>query len=279
MIEAKHPQLSLSRQCELIGLPRSSYYRITNPAAECEENRLFMRIIDEEYTQHPFLGSRKMRDYCRRRGYHINRKRVQRLMRQMGLVSVAPKPNTSLGNKAHTVYPYLLRNLTINRVNQVWCTDITYIRMRGGFVYLVAVMDWHSRKVLSWELSNSMDSHFCVSALERAIRLYGTPDIFNSDQGSQFTSDAFTDVLKQHHIKISMDGKGRWMDNVFIERLWRSVKYEDIYLKEYTSVEALRCGLARYFQYYNHERVHQSLNNSTPDEVYDVAHCLMRKVA
>lgn len=279
MIEPKHLQLSVSRQCELIGLPRSSYYRITNPAVESEENLLLMRLIDEEYMRHPFLGGRKMRDYLRRQGYRINRKRVQRLMQKMGVVSVAPKPNTSLANKAHAVYPYLLRNITINRVNQVWCTDITYIRLRGGFVYLVAVMDWHSRKVLSWELSNTMDSHFCVSALERAIRLYGTPDIFNSDQGSQFTSDAFTDVLKQHHIKISMDTKGRWMDNVFIERLWRSVKYEDVYLKEYSSVEGLRRGLAQYFQYYNHERTHQSLDNLTPVEVYDAAQCVMQKAA
>ena len=229
--------------------------------------------------RHPFLCSRKMRNYLRRQGYCINRKRVQRLMQKMGLASVAPKPTTSLANKAHAIYPYLLRNITINRVNQVWCTDITYIRLRGGFVYLVAVMDWHSRKVLSWELSNTMDSHFCVSALERAIRLYGTPEIFNTDQGSQFTSDAFTDVLKQHPVKISMDGKGRWMDNVFIERVWRSVKYEDVYLKEYSSVEALRHGLAQYFQYYNHERTHQSLSNLTPAEVYGAAHCVMQKAA
>ena len=279
MIDPDHLQLSVSQQCELIGLPRSSYYRTTNPAAESEENRLLMRLIDEEYMRHPFLGSRKMRNYLRRQGYCINRKRVQRLMQKMGLASVAPKPNTSLANKAHAIYPYLLRNITINRVNQVWCTDITYIRLRGGFVYLVAVMDWHSRKVLSWELSNTMDSHFCVSALERAIRLYGTPEFFNTDQGSQFTSDAFTDVLKQHHVKISMDGKGRWMDNVFIERLWRSVKYEDVYLKEYSSVEALRHGLAQYFQYYNHERTHQSLSNLTPAEVYGAAHCVMQKAA
>lgn len=231
MIEPHHRQLSVSRQCELIGLPRSSYYRTTHPEVESEENLLLMRLIDEEYMRHPFLGSRKMRDYLRRQGYRINRKRVQRLMQKMGLASVAPKPHTSLANKAHTIYPYLLRTITINRVNQVWCTDITYIRLRGGFVYLVAVMDWYSRKVLSWELSNTMHSDFCVSALERAIRLYGTPEIFNSDQGSQLTSDAFTDVLKQHHIRISMDGKGRWMDNVFIERLWRSVKYEDVYLQ------------------------------------------------
>jgi len=279
MIEPNHLQLSVSRQCELIGLPRSNYYRTTNPAAESEENQLLMRRIDEEYMWHPFLGSRKMRHYLRRQGYRINRKRVQRLMQKMGLASVAPKPNTSLANKAHAIYPYLLRNITINRVNQVWCTDITYIRLRGGFVYLVAVMDWHSRKVLSWELSNTMDSHFCVSALERAIRLYGTPEIFNTDQGSQFTSDAFTDVLKEHHIKISMDGKGRWMDNVFIERLWRSVKYEDVYLKEYPSVEELRQGLGQYFQYYNYERTHQSLENLTPAEVYDSAQSVMQKAA
>lgn len=279
MVEPNHPELSVTRQCELIGLPRSSYYRTAHPAAESEENLLFMRLIDEEYMRHPFLGSRKMRDYLRRQGYRINRKRVQRLMQKMGLVSLAPKPNTSLADKAHAVYPYLLRNLTINRVNQVWCTDITYVRLRGGFVYLVAVMDWHSRKVLSWELSNTMDSYFCVSALERAIRLYGRPDIFNSDQGSQFTSNAFTDVLKQHQIKISMDGKGRWMDNVFIERLWRSVKYEDVYLKEYASVEELRRGLAQYFQYYNYERTHQSLNNLTPSELYNVDHCVMQRAA
>ena len=178
MIEHNHAKLSVSRQCALIGLARSSYYRATNPAAESEENLLLMRLIDEEYMRHPFLGSRKMRDYLRRQGYRINRKRVQRLLQKMGLVSVAPKPNTSLANKAHAIYPYLLRDITINRVNQVWCTDITYLRLRGGFVYWVAVMDWHSRKVLSWELSNTMDSHFCVSALERAIRLYGTPRNF-----------------------------------------------------------------------------------------------------
>jgi len=260
LIEPKHPNLSISRQCELIGLPRSSYYRDTKLVVETEENLTLMRLIDEEFMRHPFLGSRQMRDYLRRQGYRINRKRVQRLMRKMGLVSLAPKPNTSVGNKSHHVYPYLLRNLIINRPNQAWCTDITYVRLRGGFVYLVAIMDWHSRNVLSWELSNTMDSSFCISALERAIRLHGKPEIFNSDQGSQFTSDAFTALLKDNDIKISMDGKGRWMDTVFIERLWRSIKYEDIYLNEYASVDALRQGLKRYFQYYNFERTHQSLN-------------------
>ena len=219
MIESEHPDISIARQCELIGLSRASYYRLDRQslavASETPENLELMRLIDEEYMRHPFLGSRKLRDYLRRQGYRVNRKRVQRLMYNMGLVSVAPKPNTSLPNKAHKVYPYLLRDLTIDRANQVWCTDITYIRLKGGFVYLVAIMDWYSRKVLSWELSNSMDSYFCVSALERAVRLHGKPDIFNSDQGSQFTSEAFTDVLKDQVIKISMDGKGRWMDNIF----------------------------------------------------------------
>jgi putative transposase len=235
-----------------------------------------MKLIDEEYMRHPFLGSRKLRDYLRGLGHKVNRKCVQRLMRKMGIESVAPKPNTSLKNKAHKVYPYLLRSMTINKANQVWCTDITYIRLQGGFVYLVAVMDWYSRKVLSWEVSNTMDVSFCVSALERAIRLYGKPEIFNTDQGSQFTSEAFTGVLKQHDIKISMDGKGRWMDNVFIERLWRSVKYEDVYLKDYGSVAELRRGLNHYFHYYNDQRTHQSLDNLTPAEVYGEA---IKKVA
>ena len=269
LIEPDHCSLSITKQCELIGLPRSSYYRESQLGVETEENLALMRLIDEEFMCHPFLGSRQMRNYLRRKGYRINRKRVQRLMRKMGLASLAPKPNTSLGNKAHKVYPYLLRNRVINQPNQVWCTDITYIRLKGGFVYLVAIMDWHSRRVLSWELSNTMDSSFCISALERAIRLHGTPQIFNTDQGSQFTSESFTAVLKDNKIKISMDGKGRWMDNVFIERLWRSVKYENVYLNEYASVSDLRQGLKRYFQYYNYERTHQSLNSLTPAEAYN----------
>jgi putative transposase len=218
--------------------------------------------------RHPFYGSRKLRDYLCRQGHRVNRKKVQRLMRLMGLVSVAPKPYTSKKNKAHAVYPYLLRGLLINQANQVWCTDITYVRMQGGFVYLVAIMDWYSRKVLSWEVSNTMDDSFCVSALESAIRLYGCPEIFNSDQGSQFTGKAFTDVLKDNGVKISMDGKGRWVDNVFIERLWRSVKYENIYLTEYPTVVALRHGLKEYFRFYNDERPHQSMDALTPSEVY-----------
>ena len=276
MIDPDNKRLSLSRQCQLIGLPRSSYYRQSILIGETEENLELMNLIDEEFMRHPFLGTRQMRNYLNRQGYRVNRKRVRRLMRKMGLASLAPKPNTSLGNKAHKVYPYLLRGMEINRPNQVWCTDITYIRLKGGFVYLVAIMDWYSRKVLSWELSNTMDSSFCVSALERAIRLHGTPDIFNTDQGSQFTSEAFTNVLKSNDIKISMDGKGRWMDNVFIERLWRSVKYENVYIHDYTTADALRQGLNRYFQYYNFERTHQSLDNLTPAEVYNAE---MKKAA
>ena len=253
---------------QLLGLPRSSYYRHPAIGAESERNLELMRLIDEEYTRHPFLGSRKLRSYLKRLGHCVNRKCVQRLMRKMGIMSVAPKPNTSMRHKAHKVYPYLLKNMTINKANQAWCTDITYVRLQGGFVYLIAIMDWHSRKVLSWELSNTMSVDFCVSALERAIRLYGKPEVFNTDQGSQFTSEAFTGVLKQNDIKISMDGKGHWMDNVFIERLWRSVKYEEIYIKDHRSMVELRQGLQVYFHYYNDERTHQSLNDQTPTEVY-----------
>ena len=276
MIDPNHKHLSIAQQCELINLPRSSFYRESKFAKETPENLALMRLIDEEFMRHPFLGTRRMRHYLRRSGYHVNRKRVQRLMRQMGLASLLPKPNTSIGNKKHNVYPYLLRNLVIDKPNQVWCTDITYIRLKSGFVYLVAVMDWHSRKVLSWEVSNTMDNDFCISSLERAIRIYGKPEIFNTDQGSQFTSEAFTDVLKDSGIKISMDGKGRWMDNVFIERLWRSVKYEDVYLNEYASADTLRRGLNKYFQYYNNERTHQALDDMTPAEIYNAD---MRKAA
>lgn len=211
MIEINHKQLSIVEQCTLLELPRASYYRIKHQgvAGPSEQVLLRMKLIDELYTRYPFYGSRQIRNHLRHQGHRINRKAVQRLMRVMGIQSVAPAPNTSLGNKAHKVYPYLLKGLKVDRSNQVWCTDITYVRLSGGFVYLVAVMDWHSRRVLSWELANSMESSFCVSALERAIRLHGKPEIFNSDQGVQFTSEAFTQVLKDHGVKISMDGKGR----------------------------------------------------------------------
>jgi len=227
-----------------------------------------MRFIDKEYTDHPFYGTRQMRNVLRRKGYKVNRKRVQRLMRKMGIQSIAPKPNTSKAHPQHKIYPYLLRNFDVTKADQVWCTDLTYIRLAGGFVYLTAVMDWHSRYVLSWELSVTMDNEFCVSALERALRCHGTLSIFNTDQGSQFTGKAFTDVLKKHGIRISMDGKGRAMDNIFIERLWRSVKYEEIYLKEYASVRDLVIALKQYFEFYKFERPHQSLSGKTPGEVY-----------
>ncbi len=268
VIQPKHPKLSIQRQCELIGLPRSSYYREGNAEQERPENLEIMKLIDNEYTKHPFYGTRQMRNFLRRQGYKINRKRVQRLMRKMGIQSIAPKPNTSKAHPQHKVYPYLLRHFDVTRPDQVWCTDITYVPLAGGFVYLTAVMDWHSRYVLSWELSITMDNEFCVSALERALRCHGTPHIFNTDQGSQYTSHEFTNVLKDHDVKISMDGKGRAMDNIFIERLWRSVKYEEIYVNEYKSVGQLRKALKKYFDFYNHERPHQSFDAQTPAEVY-----------
>jgi len=266
MIEPMHPELSVRRQCELLSLPRSSYYRQPHP--ESKDNLELMRLIDEEYTRHPFYGSRKMRDYLRRSGYRVNRKRVQRLMRLMGIASIAPRRRTTVPGEGHKIYPYLLRNLDINRPDMVWASDLTYIRLRGGFVYLTVVMDWYSRYVLSYEISITMDEGFCVSALERAIRLYGRPEIFNTDQGCQYTGNAFTGVLKGHDIRISMDGKGRAGDNIMVERLWRTVKYEDIYIKDYETVDELIGGLREYFWFYNNERSHQSLGGRTPAEVY-----------
>jgi len=273
-IQPEHPKLSIRRQCALIDLPRSSYYRGDPVGGETAQNLELMRLIDEEYTRHPFYGSRKMRDWLRRRGYPVNRKRVRRLMRKMGLVSVAPKPNTSRPAPQHKIYPYLLRGLEIDRPDQVWCTDITYIRLAKGFVYLTAVMDWYSRRVLSWEISVTMEEQFCVSALESALRRHGRPEIFNTDQGSQFTGDTFTGVLKAAGVKISMDGKGRAMDNIMVERLWRSVKYEEVYLKEYESVGELTAALKRYFAFYNDERPHRSHGGRTPAEVYYGSTCL-----
>ena len=227
-----------------------------------------MKIIDEEYTKHPFCGSRKMRDALRRRGHRVNRKRIQRLMRMMGIQSIAPWPGTSRPHPEHKVYPYLLRNLEVRCPDQVWSSDITYIPLRGGFAYLVAVIDWFSRYVLSWEISVSMDKEFCLSALESALRCFGRPDIFNTDQGAQFTSKAYTDILKDNEVLISMDGRGRALDNVFIERLWRSVKYEEIYPKEYDSRSDLVAGLRDYFIFYNSNRPHASLGGRTLAEVY-----------
>ena len=277
MIDTGHNVLPIFRQCELLDLPRSSYYR-EPPRGETPENLKLMRLIDEEYTRHPFSGARQLKRYLKRQGYKVNRKRVQLLMRLMGIQSVAPKPNTSKPSKEHKIYPYLLGGLDINRSNQTWCSDITYIRMPGGFVYLVAVMDWYSRKVLSWEVSVTMDDSFCVSVLEQAIRRYGRPEIFNTDQGSQFTGKAFTNVLKDNNIKISMDGKGRAVDNIMIERLWRTVKYEEIYLKDYSSVLDLIRSLKIYFDFYNTERSHSSLSDRTPAEAYDLGFSISEAV-
>jgi putative transposase len=236
-----------------------------------ESELILLKLLDEEYTRHPFYGSRRMRRYLQDAGYSVNRKRVQRLMQQLGLVGMAPGPNTSKPHPQHKLYPYLLRGVGIIRPNQVWSTDITYIRLSRGFVYLVAIIDWYSRKVLSWRLSNTMDAGFCVDCLEDAITNYGVPEIFNSDQGSQFTSERFTGVLIENGITISMDGRGRALDNIFVERLWRTVKYEDVYLKKYDGMQDLLIGLTQYFLFYNEARWHQSLNYKTPNEVYQTA--------
>ena len=257
--------LPVTRQCELLSLNRSAaYYR---PKDVSEGDLAIMRRIDEMHLKRPFYGSRRIRDWLVAENHDINRKRVQRLMRLMGIMALYPKKGTSRPGKGHKIYPYLLKGLAIDRPNQVFCTDITYIPMSKGFVYLVAIMDWHSRKILSWRLSNTMATDFCIDALEEAIRRYGTPEIFNTDQGAQFTSEVFTDVLKSSGIKISMDGKGRWVDNVMIERFWRSLKYEEVYLKAYESVNDARVSIRKYIDFYNAERKHQSLNK-TPDQAY-----------
>jgi putative transposase len=229
---------------------------------------ILLQLLDEEYTRHPFYGSRRMTHYLCGCGHMVNRKRVQRLMQQLGLAGMAPGPNTSKAHPQHKIYPYLLRGLDVSRPNQVWSTDITYIRLPRGFVYLVAIIDWYSRKVLSWRLSNTMDASFCVDSLEEAIQHFGKPEIFNTDQGSQFTSDSFTGVLLRNDIKISMDGRGRALDNIFVERLWRSVKYEEVYLNKHENMPDLMMGLTHYFLFYNNERRHQSLDYVTPDVVY-----------
>jgi putative transposase len=266
MIDPSDKQLSLREQCKLLGLSRSSLYY--QAKAESAENVQMMRLMDEEYTRYPFKGVLRMQAYLRELGYCVNVKRVRRLLRVMGLEAIYPKKNLSKANAAHKKYPYLLKDLSITKPNHVWCTDITYVRLAQGFVYLVAIMDWFSRYVLSWRLSNSLDSSFCIEALEEALLLYGSPEIFNSDQGVQFTSETFTRLLLNHDIKISMDAKGRAFDNIFIERLWRSVKYEEIYLKDYASVKEAKSGLGRYFDFYNFKRHHQHLAYKKPAEVY-----------
>jgi len=262
----KHKDLSIRRQCTLLSLSRSSLYYTRQP--ENQDNLELMRLIDEEYTAMPFYGIRRMTAWLNRQGYWVNHKRVRRLMRLMGLMAIYPKPKTSQANRKHKVYPYLLKGLKINKSNQVWATDITYIPMKQGFVYLVAIMDWHSRYVLSHRISTSLETDFCVEALEEALSKYPAPDIFNTDQGCQFTSDAWVQRLKAAGVQISMDGKGRYLDNIFVERLWRTVKYEDIYLKRYETVRQVKNGLREYFQLYNQKRLHQTLGYKTPAEVF-----------
>lgn len=265
-MDAKHRKLSVRRQCELLGLNRSSWY--LEPVGESEENLRLMRLIDEQYLKTPFYGSRRMAVALGiQEGSPINRKRVSRLMRVMGIESLYPKPRLSERDGEHRVFPYLLREITVDRVNQVWSTDITYVPLRRGFLYLTAVLDWHSRHVLSWRLSNTLDVEFCLEALDEALRV-GKPEIFNTDQGSQFTSRAWTSRLEEAGIRISMDGKGRALDNVFVERLWRTVKYENVYLQDYATGEETEQGLRAYFDFYGRERPHQSLNSRTPESVY-----------
>ena len=264
-MELEHPEIPIYRQCELLGLSRSSFYY--KPVGISEYNLLLMDMIDRKYTEHPFYGILRMTAWFHDEGHQVNHKRVQRLMQLMGLKAIYPKPRLSKGECVSEKYPYLLRGLVIQKPNQVWGTDITYIKLRQGFIYLVAVMDWFSRYVLSWEVSNSLDTFFCMSALEKAL-VRNTPEIFNSDQGSQFTSEAFTSRLKAAGIRISWDGRGRVWDNIFIERLWRSVKYEEVYLKDYANVTEAIGGIDSYFRFYNTQRHHQALGYRTPEQVF-----------
>lgn len=265
LIESNICCINISRQCELLGLPRSTFYY--KESQESQENLQLMKLIDQQYLKTPFYGYRRMTVYLKGLGFDVNFKRVLRLMRLIGLQAIYPKKNLSKGDHAHKIYPYLLRNYSIQRPNQVWATDITYIPLSGGFVYLVAIIDWYSRYVLSWEVSNTMDTSFCLVALEEAFKK-GKPEIFNSDQGSQFTSNEFTSRIEKAEVKVSMDGKGRVFDNIFIERLWRSVKYEEVYIKDYLSVKEAVKGLQQYFYFYNNERPHQSLKYKTPESIH-----------
>lgn len=265
MITINH-DLSVSRQCEILALARSScYYK---PVPLSLEDEQLMKEIDKIHLDHPYYGSRRIRNDLRDLGYDIGRGHVRTLMNKMDIHALYPKPRLSDKHPGHTIYPYLLRDLVIDHPNQVWASDITYIPMGKGFCYVMAIIDWYSRKILAWRLSNTLDVSFCIEALEEALEHYGKPEIFNTDQGSQFTSDAFVSILKTKEIKISMDGRGRWMDNVFIERVWRSLKYEEVYLKAYESVFEARKGIGNYFIFYNQKRRHQSLDYQTPDMVY-----------
>ena len=265
MIDRNHP-LPINRQAKAVGVSRGSVYYLPRPVSDYDQE--LMRRIDHLHLDLPFAGSRMLRDLLKQEGFRVGRKHVATLMKRMGIEALYRKPRTTKPGPGHKIYPNLLRNLKIDRPNQAWAMDITYIPMARGFVYLVAVLDWYTRRVLSWKVSITMDVYFCLEAVEEAIERYGTPEIMNTDQGSQFTSQAFTGLLKEHEIKISMDGKGSWRDNVFIERLWRSVKYEDIYLRAYDSASAVRTGLNRYFNFYNSRRPHSSLDGQTPDQVY-----------
>jgi len=267
LVERENPALPVSRQCRLLAVSRSLIYR--KPAEVSEQDRAIVALIDRQYLARPYYGSRRMAAWLATQGHLVNRKRVRRLMRLMGLVAIYQRLNTSKAAAAHKVYPYLLGGLTIERVNQVWCSDVTYIPMAKGFLYLVVIMDWVSRAVLAWRLSNTLGAEFCVEALEEALARYGRPEIFNTDQGNQFTSDGFTGTLKRHAITISMDGKGRCMDNIFVERLWRSLKYEEVYLNAYASLAEAKAGLGAWLSFYNEERQHQSLGYRTPRQAYE----------
>ena len=268
MIDPSHGALSIARQCKLAAISRSAFYG--PPRGESPLNLSLMRLIDEQFLETPWYGSRQMARHLQRQGYAVGRKRVRRLMAKIGVQAVYQKPKTSQPHPEHRIWPYLLRNMTIDRPNQVWCADITYIPMRRGFLYLVAIMDWATRKVLAWRVSNTLHADFCIEALEDALARHGPPEIFNTDQGAQFTSPRFTDVLLDANVRISMDGKGRWMDNVFIERLWRSLKYECIYLHAFEIGSELRAGLRRWIDYYNAHRPHSALGGRTPDEAHAV---------
>src|SRR6201998_3928229 len=267
MVECMNPALPISQQCRLLALPRSSVYR--KPAEVDAEDLAIMALIDRHYLARPYYGARRVAAWLAPQGHHVNRKRVQRLMRLLGLAAIYQRPNTSKPAVAHKIYPYLLRGLASERVNQVWCSDVTYIPMAKGFLYLVVIMDWVSRAVLAWRVSNTLGADFCGEALEEALSRYDRPGIFHIDHGFQFTSDDFTGALKRHGIMISMDGKGRCMDNIFVERLWRSLKYEEVYLHAYATVAEAKAGIGAWISFYNDERQHQSLGYRTPRRVYE----------
>jgi putative transposase len=266
MIEAGHPDLSISKQCALLSISRSSFYY--TPKGESEMNLALMRHIDAQFLETPFYGVRQMTWHLRNDGDAVNEKRIRRLMRLMGLMPIYQKPNTSRPSKGHKTYPYLLKGLRVERLNQVWCADITYLPMRRGFLYLVAIMDWHTRKVLSWRVSNTLEADFCIEALNEAIHTFGPPEIMNTDQGSQFTSFAWTDRLRRAGVRISMDGKGRFLDNIFVERLWRSLKYECVYLHAWETGSQAKAGIGKWIEFYNNRRPHSALGGQPPAVVY-----------